>query len=649
VAITVPILDAPRVSQSALPVPLERADHTAQESGASVVASAATGTAQVLQAAEKAKDEADRLSVREALNKQKAFNDQGLEAIRRAEGRNAAEVASKFYDDADKQAKEMFGSLANDNQRRLFTVEANDELRQLQKIGERHVGDQIKSAEATEYKVAQNSSLDRVARFGDTPGLLESEVVKSEKLARDRVAALGIRDTPENPAATKMVTDEVGKLYLTRAHTLATSPIPRYDEAVALLQQHTSETGQEGAGLLAKIEAERRKYRADDTAKRILESSGKDSLGAWRVQSARAEVDKMPAGPEREEVAKSLERRWEQSENGRHADRANRLEVARDLVIGQSNDPAKRSLDILRSTPQGRSAWLRLDSDQQVGLENMVQADQNAAKGAPLTLDQIQGFMEIAIDVEKNPEKYGPGAERLLLNDQRFQTLPEARRLELAGKVIQANKDSEAARATGVQPVKPLDVALNYALTVGLINESEGTSHEKWSNESRAKALELQDVIARRHSEWKADEKNKGKKFVSPAEVQGWVRDAKRTGEVTGKVWNSKTTEADALKRPVAEQNAKPFIPKLEDAEDKTGRDVLLRQGYRPEVTPAAFTPQRIREAAAAWTQVQSGPSAADRLLIVDRLKNAGRPTDDATVQRAYESWKLGYRTKENQ
>jgi hypothetical protein len=61
----------------------------------------------------KAKSEADSQARLEAENAFRAFTDAGLQAVKNAEGRNAAAAAQKFYADADKKSKELFGTLGS--------------------------------------------------------------------------------------------------------------------------------------------------------------------------------------------------------------------------------------------------------------------------------------------------------------------------------------------------------------------------------------------------------------------------------------------------------------------------------------------------------------------------------------------------------
>jgi hypothetical protein len=90
----------------------------------------------------------------------------GSSRLRRAEGKNAAVPwPNKFYEDADKESKRIWGALTNEDQKRAFTKLANEELTQSKKIGEVQVGQQIAVVREQEFHGANAISMKRATDF----------------------------------------------------------------------------------------------------------------------------------------------------------------------------------------------------------------------------------------------------------------------------------------------------------------------------------------------------------------------------------------------------------------------------------------------------------------------------------------------------
>lgn len=643
-AITIPTLDAPRVDSRGLATPYESTNNTANEQGAALAAQAlktASGVAQdVATVMQKAKEQADRLAVQEALNKQKAFNNAGLEAVRRAEGRNAAGAAKKYYEEADKAAKELYAGLANDEQRLLFTPQADEELTQSQKVSEAHVGQQIEFARDNEFKIANEQSLRSAARDGaDLPDVMVREVGSVEQRTLQYAKDRGLDDT----AARSMADAEVGKLYLAQTRVLMSRG--RYKEAEGVLAAHGDKMGEEANALRARVTQLTLEARGDTQAQDIL-GRHRNGDGTYDLNAALAEADaKYEAGPERESTRKALVERAQLAAAGRRAEESQNWDTGLGAYMSLSPNPASRSVYLMKKTHP--DAWERLTPDQRRALEQMQDADRRAAKAdrnGPLDELQLYHLHQLKNEIADKPEYFATAPDDELFRRKEFTGLPEHYRLQLLDMVTRSKQDRNnpgAALKTHERIIKDRLQQPGQPLA-----GTAGKKWEDWTEQQQQAAVVIGDEVAARVVAWQRDDANKGKRIPDQV-VQGFVDDATRTGTIKSGHWyrrdakNVPIAKAREMAAKGAIQAPASFAPNVHEDEGTLGREVLRRRGWQPEEIDK--DPQAIIDAARELRSVKAGPNAQERKEIEAWLRSNGKAVLPESVQAKFEWDRLQY------
>jgi hypothetical protein len=623
---TIPTLDAPRVSSSGLGTPFERTNRSADESPWSPVGALADAGSQVMLAVQKAKKEADALAVREALNKQQKFLNAGLEEIRRAEGKNALKVAADFYAKADVHAKEMYGKLGNEQQRAAFTLEADENLTQVQRIGETHAGQQIKIAEEKEHQIARGASFDKVAQYGDAPGVVDGEAAAARRRTLERAGIQGIgKDEAEILAKA-----EVGEIYMVRAKVLANNP-NRISEARALLQAHP-ETGLAGQDMLGKLDVLGRNALADSVAGE-LEKRFALKDGSINTTEARKQIDQMfEPGPQRDAAHQALDARATRAKEGVAA----REGAAGDALL-ETYQAHGRSYWEVQKTP----AWTDATPQQRENLYQSWKAAERAKQGDPLTPAQVKARGSINLEFATRPDYWGSVPQKKLEDDPRYNMLPPALQAGVMADFTKLHQD----RANPASVVQSLQgVILSRAQLSPLLSS---TKDKKGFNEFDAREQSnwnyLYDEVYKRTADWNRQDANQGKR-VPNAVVEGWVDEISRSGTMVDGGWGFKDkkiskVEYDALP-PEEREGDNIFIPDYAEGEEALGRRVLYLQGV-PEKMQSK---EKIMGAAQAQREARSGPSPEELVEIKAWLRKHGRdPDDQGNIQMRHEWVKLKY------
>ena len=616
-AITVPTLDAPRVSGQSLPVIPERTNYSPQEFGSSVVANAAFDVAGVAQRLEpvlaEAKKKADGHVVEAALNTLREQNDAGFEQVRRAEGTNAMYEANKFYDEADKRAKKIYASLTNDQQRLAFTAHANAELTQAHRMAETHVGQQLQVANDQEFKAGFQSSMRRVTDVGvDQPEVLNNEIVAMERRARDYASQHGL-----GPEATQALVDQqTGTAYLAAARVLVARK--RFDDASSVLAQHAGIIGPEGTALLAAVERERVHAQADDAAKALLDATGGDLI------RAEAEADRRPAGVERDQLKDAIRARGELMMQGKHINDIRHWDTALGLYQAQSDSETRRSWRALRRDHP--LEWAALTPDQQHNIQQREDAARREADGLPMTRAQQEAWLRLWGDIETRRQFWGSSPESELTNNRDFNILPTRVQNQLIGQVAQAHVDhtNPTAMLRGAESVIKAQAVKN-----GLLNPNKITGDPStWKDEdSRNAFVGLLDHVANAQAEWLSQ--HKGERIPN-AVYEGFVDDYRKT-RIPGTIWDSKYTPEEAALLPPEKRSQ--LLPVASSSEEAIGSMVQQRRGITKESNPEAYSPQALIDAAKEWRATRTPPSARETAAITQWLKENGKKVTPEAIQ----------------
>jgi hypothetical protein len=635
-AFTIPTLTAPRIDERAQPVVFEQANHQAGEFGASVVASAA-GTAfhladQYRQIQAEEKHKADVTAVQEALNTQRDANDSNLEFLRRQEGRNAAEAAQEVYKDADKRAKSAYEGLANDEQKTLFTQEADKELSQMRRIGEAHVGQQIEVDRDRTFQGSHAISVRRATTEALVPGVAEEEAqnVKERTAIYAKAKGLG----PE--AAKSFEQQQVGQLYSAQIRTLMGLP-GGYEVALEQLNKHRNELADDLPELEAKVEHVARIGRADVLARKL---EGQFTLPnkSLDFNAGKKELERLfpKAGPDFDASMAAWQHRVSANESGTK------------LVENQYWDNA---LGSYQRYPVGTSyeAWQsanpKLDADltpdQRQRIMDRARADQHFKENQKLEPWQEKNYLGLMIDIDENADLWGSVGEGKLMQDRRYSTLPERYRVAAMNKVEQTHRERNSPEGV----LKSVDQALRAsAVSAGILSDkTKNKPFSAWDESDQLKWKGLQDAAAPAILAFKKDPKNNGLRFPN-VEVDRLVRDYTRTYTIKGGGFLE--TDKTGVSAEDAANSHLPVIPELSDSEVERGRKVQLLRGFDPAVSPGYFAPDQLLAAEAAWSRAQAGPPPEIKASIVEQLQANNRATDDATVRQVYERSVLKYAPK---
>jgi hypothetical protein len=633
-AFTIPTLSAPRLDERSQPVVFEQANHQAGEFGASVVSAAASTASKVvdqyrqIQLEEKRK--ADVTAVQDALNRERDANDSNMEFLRRQEGRNAAEAAEEVYKDADKRAKSAYEGLANDEQKSLFTQEANKELSQMHRIGEAHVGQQIEVDRDRTFQGSHSLSVRRATREALTPGVAEEEA----QSVRERTAIYAQAKGLGPEAAKSFEQQQVGQLYSAQIRTLMGLP-GGFEVALEQLNKHRAELGDDLPELEAKVEHVARIGRADVLSRR-LETQFTLPNKSLDFTAGKKELEKLfpSAGPDFDASMTAWQHRVSANESGTK------------LVENQYWDNA---LGSYQKYPDGTSydSWLsanpKLDADltpdQRQRLKSLARAEQAHKESGELEPWQEKNYLGLMIDVDRNADLWSASGEDKLFKDARYSTLPKRFRLAIMGKVEQVHRDRNNPEAI----LKSVDQTLHAAaVDAGVLSEATKTKpFNAWDFQDQYKWKMLQDRVAPILLAQKRDPKNAGQRITN-AEVEGLVLDVNRTYKIKGGgslgYFDREGTADEAA------QSGLPSIPILSDSEVEAGRKVQLLRGHSPDVEPGYFTPDALLAANQDWRKVQGGPPPLMREKILKDAK--GRPMTEAEIRWVYEKQQLRYAPK---
>jgi hypothetical protein len=638
-AIRIPTLDAPSVAPTAMPTPYENPNVPSGAAGGLALASEAiSGVAKVEQ---KFKHDADGQAILGAQNAFRSYTDAGLEQVRRAEGVNAAAAANKFYADADKKAKDIFGGLVNEEQKLAFSNWANDELRQTRKIGESHVGEQIKSADALEFNGANSGGLDRVVKSPLVPGLAETE---ADELRRRiygyeengvRVSGYAARHGIPKDAADSLFAEKVSVIYAAKAERLM--DLGFLQQAQSVVEQHRTELGKNADELLKRVEALSRNARADATAEQLAKKYAFVD-GTVDSTKALAEIDStMQAGQERDAARLALGHRAEQAKVGRLAYEAD----VWDKVAGEYENNGQSLWSAVHSP-----FWSKATPDQQEKLRARARADAREANSQPLTEDQLRSYGRAMNDIIERPDFWGTAPDSVLGQNADYNNLPPRYREHLRTMVAQSHKD----RQNPDQQMRLAESVIRERAQNNSIlsNDTRKKHFDAWKDDDKEAFLQIQDKVAPKIADWHADEKNRGKRIPNEL-VQRFVDDVTREGYLKdGRWWwfgDPRASQADAALRPASDLSEHPFVPILQPDEESIGRQVQMRRGFNDKSTPAAFTPDALQRAAREHSEASAGPGPQEREAIVGALKAAGakNPRDPDLIQQAYERKRLRY------
>jgi hypothetical protein len=638
-AIRIPTLDAPNVASAPMPTPYENPNVPSGAAGGLALASEAlSGVAKVEQ---KFKHDADGQAILGAQNAFRSYTDAGLEEVRRAEGVNAAAAANKFYADADKKAKDIFGGLVNEEQKLAFSNWANDELRQTRKIGESHVGDQIKSADALEFNGANAGGLDRVVKSPLVPGLAETE---ADELRRRiygyeengvRVSGYAARHGIPKDAADSLFAEKVSVIYAAKAERLM--DLGFIQQAQSVVEQHRNELGKNADELMKRVEALSRNARADATAEQLAKKYAFVD-GTVDSTKALAEIDStMQAGQERDATRLALMHRADQAKTGRLSYEAD----VWDKVAGEYENNGQSLWAAVHSP-----FWSKATPDQQEKLRSRARADAREANSQPLTEDQLRSYGRLMNDVIERQTFWGTADVSALNQDSDYNNLPVRYREHIRTMVAQTHKD----RQNPEQQMRLSEAVIRErAQSNGILSNDTRKKRDfnSWKDDDKEAFLTIQDRVADKLSNWYSDKNNSGKRIPNEL-VQRYVDDATREGYLKDGRWywtDPKASAFDAALRKPAEVSEHPFVPILQHDEEDVGRQVQMRRGFDENKTPAAFTPDTLQRAAREHAEASAGPGPQEREVIVGALKAAGakNPQDPDLIQSAYEKRHLRY------
>jgi hypothetical protein len=438
-------------------------------------------------------------------------------------------------------------------------------------------------------------------------------------------------------AATALRNQQVGVLYSAQARTLL--GLGDTQGALRVINAHEKELGDDAIELRSKVELKARLARADEGARKLAE---KYAFPDGTVDSTKAqkEIDAtIPAGDERKAYTEALMHRTEEAKKGREAFEASTWD-------GLLNDYHQNSRSYWL-TQERSKFWTQATPDQQEKLYQRWKADRDAAKNEPLTREQIRALGRLENDIMDRPDFWGTAENSVLDQNSDFNKLPERYRVHLTSMVAQTHQDKQ----NPIAQLKSAEYAIRArAQTNGILNQKKtaGKPFEKWEEEDQQAWSEVQDRVGPLIASWHADKDNRGKRIPN-AVVEGFVDQVTRTGTVKNGRWmwfdKGGVPEREALARPAGVQGLHPFTPDVHDDEATIGREVQRRRGYDDAVTPGAFTPQMLIDAARDARNASAGPGPQEREAIVKSLRAAGakNPQDPGLIQSAYEKRHLRY------
>lgn len=588
----IPTYDAPVASEHALPVAAadQRLDMTAAQSigATTAVTTHALETASAVYA--KAKQDADLASVQDALNQQKAANEDALNTLRSAQGKNAAATSDSVYDATDKVAKTIYEGLTNDAQRRLFAQHANNELVEVRKIGDKHVRDESVKYMVSTYHNANALSYDRISSTaGDS---VEAMGVLGEELAavKTRGEAFGEAQGIDPKAE---IADQQGKLVFRFAQALAASKKP--EKAAALVGAYKAEVGEKAIGFLASMEEQSLNQRAENLGAEA--AAFRTASGTVDVTKGHALVDeRLPPGEENRKAHAALEYRANLSMEGRRQLDNEGIRTAGALYMAQSNDPRLRSVARLRE--ESPDAWRALTAEQKRHVESWEHADKQFERnGGKPTAEQIRDFLTITDEISTQP-RYATMSVDDLLNDKRVSSLPENLRLQIGHRL----NELHTLRNTPAGLERTIDQRIAArAFNNGIFDQGDRKKPlAQRSQRTQANAAALEDIVRPQVEEWRRQPANVKATYVPNEVIDKFVDDAMRAGKVkAGGIWlyvpgnwYDKTTAFEASQRPEAEQQSRPFVP------DRTPDELAARERARQSLIADGWKPERINDAA---------------------------------------------------
>lgn len=635
-AIKIPTQDAPRISSTQMPTPYESASGQSAVAGAFQLAGTAINEAAKVELQHK--NEADSQARLEAENALRKFTDAGLQAVKNAEGRNAAAAALKFYAEADKKAKDLFGGLTglSEHQKTAFSNNANAELAQSQKIGEAHVSEQIKAADVSEFNAANANGLTRSSNNIHVPGIAEEEVGNLEKRifgeTVNGVMTPGFAERRGMPAeAAKALRDKlVGQVYSDKAERLM--DLGDVQGAEAVVKAHTTEMGEHAKELLGKIESKARIIRADAWATGVANDPAmKLRDGNLNTVAIEEKLQKdVPAGEERLLYRAAVSHRFEQIKQGVEAkEKANW-----DALLDDYHNKGRSYWAVVADSP----AWGAANAQQQEHLYQRWLADQREKRGEPPSEQQLAAFGRLSYDIASRSDFWGTSDVSQLTNDNGYHMLTEPLQRHLIDMVTNAQKD----RSSIAGQIQFVDkVALQRAQTDGHpLSGSAGKKYEQLDPDQQQNWDAIRDGVHAEIQAWK--NKNPKATYIPVEEINNAVDKVTRTATVKEGRWyflglaghRSGVLLSDVGDRPVDRLD-------VSANEEKIGRDVLRRQGHSEK----EMTPEAIINAAGAKRELSSGPPPQERQKIISALRASGAqdPEDQALIQATYEKTKLKY------
>lgn len=646
-AITVPVLEAPRLDTRSLPTPFERNSYSPDEFAGSVVARAAGSleqTGQRVQAVlEKAKAEADQQATMEAVNKFRQFTAAGMETVRRAEGKNAAHAAQSYYDSIDEEAKRIFGGLANEQQRRAFSAAADEELLQSHKIAEAHVGQQIEVAREQTFQATLALSVENATSNVDVRGVGEMEAANTVKAIDAYAAARGM----SREAADAMKAKQLGILYSAQVRTLlGRNRAGDVEAAAAIIRAHERELV-DSPELIGRVEHLQRASAADGEAQRLA-ARFHFANGALDDQRAIAEIDRLYAPGEMRDAVKAA---WRvRSDDARRAVAGMEDQSWQNLLNAWQT--AGRSL----AATQATDAWKQATPAQRENLINRAQAEERERAGDPLTREQVLALTDLEVDFANRADFWGTADVAQLDKDPRYNMLPERVRVGLGSHFAQLHADRNNPEALLRSAGETL---LQQAQAPGHpLEHTKGKPVKDWDYEDVLRFQSIQDGVRIKVQEWKANHPKIDR--VPNAVIRTFVDQVTREGHVPGdRKWylpsswlfpgTETMTAEEARRRTPEEQVRRPFTPTLSDEEDTLGREVQLRRGYDPDRDEGKFSPEALAQAAADYREItSSGPPPQKRAEYEAKIKAAGKTlppgiTLDDVVQQMWEAEALRY------
>lgn len=300
----VPVLDGPKVSPGPLNTPQVRLDGRGAFGGPAGEALQGLGQRidQVGQVVARVQREADEVAASDALNQLNQFTTSELDGDTKAgktgymatRGRAAAEASAATLERLEKE-RERLGKDLGARAKQLYTQRSNELLLGSRRRVESHFSGQVGIAKEATARATEEAALTAIANSYADPETVATQLVLAEQ------AIKGVELSPEEGAA------RIGALRSKAAAARLDGFLSAgdYKGAEALFGQVREQLGPAAPRFQKQIEAVKVDRQAATMASALI-STGQDEDGRPLFANIQESVDKVPAGPLRDELEKHV-------------------------------------------------------------------------------------------------------------------------------------------------------------------------------------------------------------------------------------------------------------------------------------------------------------------------------------------------------